>query len=309
MDILTFHATYSEEMFYAFMSNNTLSSSTKKEMARRILSITGNVDKYDEAKVNSKHGKVRQARINVPQVRTFTKIDIGNIEDLKLIRTYCSLYLKNDIVSKVEFAVIKPYFVIREYLLGVRDYFKSLKVLIQSKLSLSQNKSTKPQSAYINWNEERASAVSYGECVANDNPFGIDNDFYDRNIAAKFKLFKGTYKGLSYSHSSEYTDLKLLFDICKDEGIKPLIISVPVNGWWYDYCGFSKEDRQFYYKRVRDMAKSYGFEFADFSNHEYDKYFLKDDQHIGYKGWVDVNESLVKYYNGYKQQNKREFPA
>ncbi|MEF2111721.1 D-alanyl-lipoteichoic acid biosynthesis protein DltD, partial [Clostridium frigoriphilum] len=40
-----------------------------------------------------------------------------------------------------------------------------------------------------------------------------------------------------------------------------------------------------------------GFEVADFSKYEDENYFLMDSAHIGWKGWVYVNEAIDKYYN------------
>jgi Protein involved in D-alanine esterification of lipoteichoic acid and wall teichoic acid (D-alanine transfer protein) len=44
------------------------------------------------------------------------------------------------------------------------------------------------------------------------------------------------------------------------------------------------------------MIQEKGFTVADFSDKEYEKYFLKDIMHIGWKGWVYVNQSLVQFH-------------
>ena len=40
---------------------------------------------------------------------------------------------------------------------------------------------------------------------------------------------------------------------------------------------------------------------ADFSNKEYEEYFLKDIMHLGWKGWVYLDD---KVYQFYKKQAK-----
>jgi len=36
---------------------------------------------------------------------------------------------------------------------------------------------------------------------------------------------------------------------------------------------------------------------ADFSDKEYEKYFLKDIMHMGWKGWVYFDEAVFNFYN------------
>ena len=130
-----------------------------------------------------------------------------------------------------------------------------------------------------------------------NSQFGMDDSAYKNMTKNGLEKEKGSMKKSSYSVSPEYDDFKLLLDVCKEEGIKPLILNIPVNGKWYDYCGFNKEDRKAYYNKTNEMAKSYGFEVADFSGHEYDDYFLKDGSHLGWKRWVYVNKAIDQYYH------------
>ena len=38
-----------------------------------------------------------------------------------------------------------------------------------------------------------------------------------------------------------------------------------------------------------------GFTYADYSEHEYDPYFMRDTIHIGWKGWVYLDEDMQKF--------------
>ena len=71
-----------------------------------------------------------------------------------------------------------------------------------------------------------------------------------------------------------------------------MFVIVPMNGRWADYTGFPLVERQTYYQRVQPDGPQQGFQVADFSGHEYDLYFLKDIMHLGWKGWVDVDEAM-----------------
>ena len=39
-------------------------------------------------------------------------------------------------------------------------------------------------------------------------------------------------------------------------------------------------------------------ELADFTSHEYEKYFLYDIVHFGWTGWIDVEEAIYRFAKG-----------
>lgn len=142
----------------------------------------------------------------------------------------------------------------------------------------------------------RAEAVRIGEASCTNNDFYINDDYYTSYIVEKLAAYKGAGAGESYASSPEYSDLKTFLKVCRETGVRPLVVSVPVNGWWYDYWGFPKEDREAYYQNIRDICGSYGVALADFSDREYEPYFLKDIMHLGWKGWVYVDEAVYEFY-------------
>lgn len=127
------------------------------------------------------------------------------------------------------------------------------------------------------------------------NPYNMDDYYFNAYFKKELAKFKNSQSNRSYAKSPEYDDLKLFLDVCKDADIKVNIISVPVNGYWYDYMGFSKEDRQTYYQNIRDISKQYNTALTDLSSYEYEKYFFEDGIHFTWKGWIHVNESIVEF--------------
>lgn len=131
----------------------------------------------------------------------------------------------------------------------------------------------------------------------NQNPFYIDDKSYkllEPHLPEKKDINKGAVNG--YQNSPEYDDLRCFLQVCQELDIKPMLVLVPVNGYYYDYTGFPKEAREKYYANIRSVAEEYGVEVADFSDQEYTEYFFEDRVHLGKKGWVMVNESLYKFY-------------
>ena len=106
---------------------------------------------------------------------------------------------------------------------------------------------------------------------------------------------EGKNKGHSYAESLEYDDFQIMLDILKESEAEPLFVVIPVNGAYYDYTGFPEKGRQDYYTRIKKQINDSGFTYADYSEHEYDPYFMRDTIHIGWKGWVYLDEDMQKF--------------
>jgi len=143
--------------------------------------------------------------------------------------------------------------------------------------------------------QQLENAEKYGEKrVSND--LMIENKFYKRLKNANINKFKGMRKNEDYTTSPEYEDLQLVIDVLKDAGAKPLFVSIPVNGHWYDYTEYPEERRQKYYDKMEQILTDNEVPFVDFSDHDYDPYFIMDTIHIAWKGWVYLDQELDKYW-------------
>ncbi|MFE7150388.1 D-alanyl-lipoteichoic acid biosynthesis protein DltD, partial [Heyndrickxia sporothermodurans] len=103
-------------------------------------------------------------------------------------------------------------------------------------------------------------------------------------------------KKKKFAESKEYKDFQMVLDLLKEKGAKPLFVTLPVNGKWYDYTGFPKEGRTAFYKKIKKQVEAAGFPIADYSGHEYDPYFLKDTIHIAWKGWVYMDKAMENHW-------------
>lgn len=260
----TFLANSSEAQIMSFMLNGHLSADIKKRVAKRLLEISKN----------------------------------NANPDFAAVWDFCRLYTREDTLGKLFSTLMIPYYKINEYSLRTKDSFSAYKYLRASKAIPYGN----PPSATINWAEERNKAVQNAEKTSH-NIFKTEDDFYNRVTKAKGGLdkMKNLFSGENYEKSIEYEDFKIFLDICRELKVNLMVVSVPVHGSYYDYCGFKQEYRQSYYQKIRDIVASSGYPLADFTNHEYDDYFLRDYSHLGWKGWVYVDETLANFY----QQGKK----
>ncbi|MBQ8305279.1 MAG: D-alanyl-lipoteichoic acid biosynthesis protein DltD [Blautia sp.] len=144
----------------------------------------------------------------------------------------------------------------------------------------------------------RTEASLAGEEACGGNPFYVKKSYYDHYIVKVMDDVKDEGIKTGYSVSPEFKDFECFLKMCRDLEICPLIVIEPVNGYWYDYIAFYREDRKKYYDQVRTLAEEYDAKIADFSDREYEPYFMEDTVHIGFKGWVDVCEAIFEYACG-----------
>lgn len=94
--------------------------------------------------------------------------------------------------------------------------------------------------------------------------------------------------------------MQLFLVVCKELGITPLLVIEPVNGEYYDIQRYTKESRAEFYDELRDVLDGAEVDYLDLSGHDYDKYYLRDVMHLGWKSWVEVDRALCEFYGAGK---------
>lgn len=146
------------------------------------------------------------------------------------------------------------------------------------------------------WNAYRKQAEADAKKVSGNNEFQISDKYFDWKVKPQLQKRKGSSLHSSYTDSPEYEDLKCFLNVCKDLDIEPMLVLLPVNGKWYDYTRFPKHDLEQFYANVREIANGYeGTQVADYSSDYYTDYCMEDTIHIGWKGWVNVDEALYNF--------------
>lgn len=205
-------------------------------------------------------------------------------------RIYANLYYRDNLISKIGLTFLSPYYKFKNYMLDIKDKVQSIKLL--KNLSNKSQKNIKE----INWENEYKKAEDEGKSKVTNNDIYVDDDYYDNNLRNVYDSLKNRLENINLLKSKELDDYKFLLEICKDNNVKPLIILMPVNGIYYDYLGFSKEKRTEFYDTLEMIAKDYDFETLNLQNKEYEKYYMYDVMHLGWKGWLNINEEMYKYF-------------
>ncbi len=256
-----FFANFSKQQYVTLMYDPDITDDIKVRFSKRVVQMFG---RYDSA-----FGKLS----GYDDIRILA--DIGSDETL---------------VSDIAKIGTAPYFLFSKYLSDNKDVVKSIQLL-------NPVDEIEDKKENIDYKTELKNALNTAKTETNNNEFGMRNADYKKNVGNHLARFENRDKDLSYTDSIEYDDLKLLLDICELKGVKPLFVSVPLHGKWSDYTGFSKEKRAEYYEKVEKIVSHYNAEFLDLSGYEYDEYFLCDTMHLGWKGWLVVNEEIDKFYN------------
>jgi len=141
----------------------------------------------------------------------------------------------------------------------------------------------------------RKEAVQTGAEMSTTNDWGVEDGFYTGQLEPALADAKGSRAGETYTDTPEYDDLDCFLDIADACGIEVLVVLSPEMGPYYDYIGIGRDARSNCYERVRSIVKNHSAQIADFSDREYEKYFLYEIVHFGWTGWVDVEKSIYEF--------------
>jgi D-alanine transfer protein len=73
--------------------------------------------------------------------------------------------------------------------------------------------------------------------------------------------------------ASEWGDFELLLRTLTEIHAQPLLMSVPIDGPFYDVAGVSRSARQAYYDQMQALARRYHFVLVNFQEHDEDRCF------------------------------------
>ena len=256
IDLRGFKAHFSEIQFYKFMNNNKISPESKIYVCDRIINLLKNDSEFERPYL------------------------------------YAKLYKDNSVLSKTMSVCFKPYYLIREKFLDLKDKHQAYK-------AVKKFKNDPPRDTIkINWEEEEIKAEKMGKEYCTNNNFYVQDEYYDEYLKDRIDESKNSYdKDLDLCASKEFDDYRLMLETFKQTGVSPYIVFMSTNGWYYDYVGLSQDKRLLFYDKLGSMAEEYGFSYLDLRDKEYEPYFYKDVMNLGWKGWLYVNKQITEHYS------------
>lgn len=148
----------------------------------------------------------------------------------------------------------------------------------------------------IDWTNLIDAAERQAVLAADNNPFGFYRDYWleqGERISRERNSWSDEKFLATLDSAREWTDLELLLQGVQELHGRPLILSMPIHGAYYDYIGVSRQARQAYYDRLKAVGARFGVLVIDFDEFDEDRTFLRDPQsHPSEKGWIYMNQML-----------------
>ena len=193
--------------------------------------------------------------------------------------------------SKAISGIFKPYFKLYKKVLELKDKHtacRAIKNLDDNSLSEIKN---------IDWQKEKNEVEEMGKKYYNGNDLKISDEYYFDSLGGTTENLKGIYKNTPVLTSPEFKDFEIILEVFKSLKIKPFIVLVPSNGYFYDIAEINKEKRFSLYDKLCQQIKNFGFDYLDLRNSEYEPFFFKDMIHLSPKGWLYINEKITQYFS------------
>ena len=144
----------------------------------------------------------------------------------------------------------------------------------------------------------RAQALAEAPAKCYNNDMAVFSGYWDETVAPKYDALAGSMSDETLTATTEYGDFQCFLDVCRETGLEPYVIVMPVKGQWYDHLGLSREVRAAWSERIDAICAEAGVECLNLTAHEYDPYYLRDVMHFGWLGWVDVEEAFMHFVEG-----------
>ena len=156
--------------------------------------------------------------------------------------------------------------------------------------------SSGPVTPNYDWKEVQNKYLNDAKVRTEGNDFGIEKRYYATEIQNRLEKLKNSAAKYKYDISTEYDDYALVLQMAKEMGLEVEVVNFPINGKWYDYIGIGPEQRAIYSKKITEITESFGYKIMDLTSKEYEPYYMYDTVHPGWKGWPEVAEEMLKFY-------------
>lgn len=146
----------------------------------------------------------------------------------------------------------------------------------------------------MNFDMMLSMAEIQGKEACTNNEFGIYDEYWETYVEGVYERGEIEEKKEYFTESVEYEDLRCFLQVAKELDIDVILVSIPVNEKWYTFQGMLCDE---YYKKVKMTTNEFdNVVFIDMTKYANEEYFLKDIMHLGWKGWVRINEVLYREF-------------
>ena len=282
-----FFSNFSELQFYEFLNNKKISKDNKIYLCKRYMELENSNDIRIKPQLLSKFsdGYINKLVNLFPS--NIVMSNITNKQTFLLARLYSS----ENLIEKILYYVMKPYYWIRYKILNIRDKYYAYQWLN------SLGEIVSKESIDIDWNDEYLKAEKTGKESCTNNDIFVYDEYYDTYLKEKWTELKNGYDNVELMTSNEWNDFEFFLNVCDDLGIKPYIVIMSTNGLYYDYTGMNKARRDELYDKIDMLSSNHKFDVLNLKDYEYNPYFYCDVMHLGWKGWTYVTQKAIEHFS------------
>jgi D-alanine transfer protein len=199
-------------------------------------------------------------------------------------------------------------------LLRYRDHWNTVCYLWKHPVKTSSTNSPRSGGG-LDWPTLHRQADALYRAHSGNNELGLDNEKWESRLRGEMLRQRNSQSDEAFlgalQRNREWGDLELVLRELTELGARPLLLSMPIHGGWYDQCGVSYAARTAYYQKLRGMTARYHTPLVDFADHDLDRSFCHD--HMGHpspNGLVYCSQVLDGFFhNATPRQSELAVPA
>lgn len=170
-------------------------------------------------------------------------------------------------------------------------------VVVNGADALEDGRDATSEAGEPDWSSLHTGALAEDARSCASNPWGVFDTWAQEGLSDFWRRASewDEHEGDDLS-SQELDDFEMALEVCRELDIETMVLLQPVNGRLYDRTRYGFDARQRYYRMVRDACGRAGAKVADFSSHEYDEFFLRDDNHPSHVGSLYYSRALYRFF-------------
>jgi D-alanine transfer protein len=225
----------------------------------------------------------------------------STVANRPLLRFALENLADGSLMSLACYDAVLPLGMIHNAIVRYQDHWSVMRYLWQHPVSTSSP--TPPRSAPpLDWPTLHRQAYAIYRAHSNNNKFGLDNAKWDHVFHQEMEQLRNTRTDEAFirtlERSQEWVDLELLLRELNELGARPLLLSMPIHGGWYDELGVTYPTRMVYYKKLRGLVARYQAPVVDFTDHEADRSFCCDPMgHLAPSGLLYYDQVLDAFFH------------
>ena len=188
------------------------------------------------------------------------------------------------VVSRVLYYGSVPFGLLENSVLQIQDHCEMLFYLLKESGRLEYH--VRHSKRAIDWDKLMAEAASKVRVHHDSDPEPIGPEQgSERFVVAE-------------ENAHEWVDFALLLRELNELGARPLLLSLPIDGRYFDRFGVGRPFRDLYYQRIRQLAEAHHVPILDFEGHDLDEDFLAGHHdHLTDKGWLYFDKAIDNFFH------------